>query len=423
MDSPDDLIRWKTDAWKSPAFVQGYAGRMDLQTGPSLLKNRVETGILQRFVTGGDVLDVGVGTGRASLPLARSGKNVTGVDSSQAMLDKCRELACGTPISLALGDVTALPFADRSFDSVISLNTMTHFPHWQQILKEWIRVARPGGQILFDAYSLDHDIAFARSLGKPEEYGSSHFAPKDVASFFLRLRAQDLLDFACENGLRVRALVPYSALFGSAGYNRFFEGTTLQGNSWDRLLSWVGADRKLFDFLAFLEEAVAANLTTTATCRFMAVFDVVDEPRANCAWAKRDREHNQELTGGLRFETFQRFCPGAESIRTQLNAQLSHEPSRLALARLVLADRANWIKDLDAWVDAQYLPQLVHIQSLGRIDELVVLFIKSLSSRGDVPSSLDCEGVALEQALAYDMMAPILNAIGAFDSSFSEKSP
>ena len=102
-NSEQDLIHWKTEAWKDRDMVRWYSGRMDENTDTNRLKNIIETELCERFLAGTDVLDVGIGTGRASLPLIAKGFNLSGTDSSQAMLDECRRLAGGAPIELVQG--------------------------------------------------------------------------------------------------------------------------------------------------------------------------------------------------------------------------------------------------------------------------------------------------------------------------------
>lgn len=418
----DPRIAWKTNAWRDPGMVAGYARAMELQTGGTLMKNRIETALFQKFARGSNVLDVGVGTGRASLPLARAGKNVTGVDSSQAMLEKCRELAGGTPMRLLIGDVAALPFANASFDTVMGLNTLAHFPNWKEIMCEWRRVARPGADVLFDVHSLDHDIAFARATGHDEAYAEDHFAAKDVKSFHLRLRARELVNYASKIGLKVRAIVPYGALFGSAGVHRFLERSLLDGHSWDRLLSWVGEDRKLFEFFVFIEEELVARMPTCATGRFFAAFDVAGEGADNKAWQEKDREVEAQFASGPSLAFFEQAGADTAMLRRRLNEYLLHEPNRFAFARMLLANRTwKWDIHLEEWIEPQYQAELQHIQTLGALNDVSLELLRSLSSSAPIAQAFDYKGLPLQQILAYDMMRAVLDeGCNAFAASFAE---
>ncbi len=99
---------------------------------------------------GVSVLDVGTGTGRAALALARHGARVTGVDSSEEMLRVARANAerDGVQVSFIPGDAHALQFPDASFDLVTSLRVLMHTPDWQRCLGEYCRVARRS--VIFD---------------------------------------------------------------------------------------------------------------------------------------------------------------------------------------------------------------------------------------------------------------------------------
>lgn len=402
-------------------MVAGYARAMAAETGSTLMKNRIETRLFQKHVRGTDILDVGVGTGRASLPLARTGKNVTGVDSSQAMLDKCRELAGATSIRLLLGDVANLPFPDASFDTVMGLNTLAHFPHWKEIMREWRRTVRPGGELIFDVHSLDHDIAFGRASGHDEQYGIDHFAAADVRSFHLRLRVEDLVNYASEIGLRVRVVVPYGALFGSAGIHRFLQGTLLDGHSWDRLLSWVGSDDQLFDFFSFIEEELVSRMPSSATGRYVAIFDALEDCDANQAWLQANRRLEEQFAEGLSIGVLARSPADAARLKEDLNEFLAHEPSRFALARMLLANRTwNWSVPLQEWIDDAYRPQLEHILTLGALNDAALGILASLSGSRPIAQALEYKGLPLQRMLAYDLMTDILDeGCHAFDASLS----
>ncbi len=96
------------------------------------------------------ILDVGTGTGRAAIALARRGAVVTGVDASAEMLHVAERRAreAGASVTFTRGDAHRLDVADRSFDSVVCLRVLMHTPDWQQSLKELCRVANE--RVVFD---------------------------------------------------------------------------------------------------------------------------------------------------------------------------------------------------------------------------------------------------------------------------------
>jgi ubiquinone/menaquinone biosynthesis C-methylase UbiE len=72
----------------------------------------------------GPVLELGCGTGRVALPVARAGATVVGVDRSEAMLERARRRVrrarLGSRVHLVRGDIRHLPFPDRSFPLVMA---------------------------------------------------------------------------------------------------------------------------------------------------------------------------------------------------------------------------------------------------------------------------------------------------------------
>lgn len=417
--SEDARIAWKTDAWKNSGMVAGYARAISSDAGTNVIKNRIETGLIQKFLRGTDILDVGVGTGRASLPLARNGKCVTGVDSSQAMLEKCAEEAQGIPMRLLIGDVAELPFEDASFDTVMGLNTVAHFPHWKHILREWRRVVRAGGEVLFDMHSLDHDIAFARATGHDREYALTKFAPVELSRFHQRLEVEELVGFAAEIGLSVRAIVPYGAFFGRSGVHRFMDGTLLSGRAWDRLLSWAAADKNLFEFVCFLEEEIVGRLPSTSTGRFFAVFDAIDRPEHNSAWIERNRDANGLLSKGLLSALLELSGADVGRVRSLLNGFLGHEPNRFLLARMFLAKRKwNWAISVRDWIDDPYATQIEHALNLGSLNDVVMAILESFSQVPEVAQAFDYRGFPLAKIMEYDLIGNVLNdGCHAFNST------
>ena len=95
------------------------------------------------------VLDAACGTGNLAIPAARTGANVTGVDIAANLVNAARSASAeaGLPIRFDEGDVEALPYADDSFTTVISMFGVMFAPRPERALDELIRVTRPGGRI------------------------------------------------------------------------------------------------------------------------------------------------------------------------------------------------------------------------------------------------------------------------------------
>ncbi|MDM7989323.1 class I SAM-dependent methyltransferase [Arthrobacter sp. zg-Y877] len=96
-----------------------------------------------------EVLDVAAGTGNAAIPAAETGANVTASDLTPELLESGKRIAQsrGAHLSWVMADAESLPFADGSFDAVISCVGVMFAPHHGQAASEMARVCRPGGRI------------------------------------------------------------------------------------------------------------------------------------------------------------------------------------------------------------------------------------------------------------------------------------
>ena len=127
-------------------------------------------------IEGRTVLDVGTGTGRAAIGLARRGARVTGLDASAEMLRVARARAAeaGLEADFEVGDAHQLAYPDRAFHCAVSLRVLMHTPDWRRCLSELCRVS--DDRVVFDypaARSAAALQAFSRRLaaaaGRPVE--------------------------------------------------------------------------------------------------------------------------------------------------------------------------------------------------------------------------------------------------------------
>jgi len=111
------------------------------------------------------IVDVGTGTGRAAILMARGGARVTAVDASEQMLEVARRRAADERLNIRFvrGDAHQLEFAGRAFDVAICLRVLMHAPHWQQCLAEVCRVAER--LVIFD-YPAAMSVALVESMSR-----------------------------------------------------------------------------------------------------------------------------------------------------------------------------------------------------------------------------------------------------------------
>lgn len=157
----------------------GPVGEYLLETQEALLMagfSPLGSGQAGAPLTGCTLLDVGTGTGRAAIGLARAGATVVGVDASTQMLEVAREraAAAGVAVTFDTGDAHALPFPARHFDGAVSLRVLMHTPDWSRCVGELCRVARRRVIVDFPSMSSLAAVESAarhvrRAAGRPVE--------------------------------------------------------------------------------------------------------------------------------------------------------------------------------------------------------------------------------------------------------------
>ena len=114
-------------------------------------------------VSGKDILEVGVGTGK-NFSYYPKNTQITAIDFSEKMLEraKIKQLNNSISINLELMDVQSLCYADNSFDTVIGTFVFCSVPLPHKGLQELYRVCKPGGQVLL----LEHVLSSKPMMAK-----------------------------------------------------------------------------------------------------------------------------------------------------------------------------------------------------------------------------------------------------------------
>jgi ubiquinone/menaquinone biosynthesis C-methylase UbiE len=136
----DPLVARTRAVWTAGDFERIAAG---YRQGAEVFINRL--GLRQ----GEAVLDVACGTGNLTLPAARCGARVTGLDIAANLLVTARQRAEseGLAIQFDEGNAEELPYGDGTFETVVTMYGAMFAPRPERVASELLRVVRPAGRI------------------------------------------------------------------------------------------------------------------------------------------------------------------------------------------------------------------------------------------------------------------------------------
>jgi SAM-dependent methyltransferase len=129
------------------------------------------------------VLEVGSGSGGPAVYLALArGCRVTGVDINEHGVRNGGRLAAAKDVAdrvtfLAVDASRPLPCAPASFDAVLSNDAMCHIEHRLDVLRDWRRVLRPGGRMLFTDAMVVTGLVSQEEIATRSSIGRYYFLP------------------------------------------------------------------------------------------------------------------------------------------------------------------------------------------------------------------------------------------------------
>ncbi len=117
-------------------------------------------------VAGHRVLEVGAGSGRDTLALARAGAIAVVLDYSPASLELVQRQAReqGIPVARVRADALAMPFCDGAFDVVFHQGLLEHFRDPRPLLAENARVTARGGRVVVDVPQTFHPYTAMKQI-------------------------------------------------------------------------------------------------------------------------------------------------------------------------------------------------------------------------------------------------------------------
>lgn len=171
-EQPSWLVEGTTDSREVAGYYDNWAIKYDEDLEEwDYRAPTYAAELLERYVPRNQtILDAGCGTGLTGKALKLSGyENISGIDLSSISLEIARQLDIYNCL-LTHDMQQPLPFAEDNFDALICVGVLTYIENSRSLFKEFCRVVRPGGHIVFSHRSdLFDELCFRDIIASLEE--------------------------------------------------------------------------------------------------------------------------------------------------------------------------------------------------------------------------------------------------------------
>ncbi len=200
------------------------------------------------------ILDAATGTGICALYLADKKKNaiVHGIDLTENMLKEARKKSKALNlinVYFEQGNIRNLPYADNTFDVVISLRFFHHIPnkHRSTYIQEMLRVTKPGGILILEF----KNFFYGGIVGLIKHYilripGGHYLYPHQISVLFRGIKVREIIGLYLPF-IQIIAKVNKQIAFGILKLARYFPLNFLSSDSYVICNKYVGLEFQKYE--------------------------------------------------------------------------------------------------------------------------------------------------------------------------------
>lgn len=288
------------------------------------------------------VLDIACGEGYGTALLARTASHVVGVDIEEAAVSHARkQYADQANASYAVGDACSIPFADGSFDVVVSFETLEHLEDQDGMLAEITRVLTPQGLLVISSPD-KHNYSDARNYHNPFHVKELYFSDldrllrahfKSVDYYGQRMSTGSLIasqDGDGDGGGRLQNYVAYLARDG-------------------RVVPGVARANQAMYFMAVCSPAARPLPKIQASMLFDDGVDLYSEQEVKIRWAmglSDELEDRTKWAKGLEAElhTVREELQRARAFSSEIETERDNDRAYFERSKKELEERAAWVQ-------------------------------------------------------------------------------